>query len=162
MTTATGSDATTFSTPSDNEIMMTRSFNAPRTLVFDAFTKPEHLPHWMLGPDGWTMQVCEIDLRVGGAWRFAWSNDDGSAMELSGVYQEVQAPERLVNTEFWGDDWPETLNTLTFAEESGRTTITQTVRYPSKDARDAVLKTGMKEGMTISHNRLAAHLQTQL
>ena len=102
----------TFTTPSDLEIRATRRFDAPRELVFDAHTSPEHLPHWMSGPSGWTMTVCEIDLRPGGAWRFAWRKEDGAEMELTGVYREVARPERLVNTESWGPDWPDTVNTL--------------------------------------------------
>ena len=104
--------ATTFTTPSDREIVMTRVFDAPRRLVLEAWTSPEHLPHWMTGPPGWTMPVCEIDLRPGGAWRFVWRKADGTEMEMRGVYREVVPPERLVSTESWGGDWPETLNTL--------------------------------------------------
>ena len=144
--------------PSDREIVITRDFNAPRRLVFDAWTKPEHVPHWMLGPEGWTMPVCEIDLRPGGAWRFVWRNSDGTEMEMHGVYREVTPPERVVNTESWGGDWPETLNTLLLSEEDGKTTTTSTMLYPSKEARDAALKTGMKEGVDQSYDRLDAYL----
>ena len=104
--TAIGSFATTFTTPSDVEIVMTRDIEAPRALVFDAYTRPEHVPRWMLGPDGWTMSVCEIDLRPGGAWHFVWRKADGTEMDMRGEYQEVVRPERLVNTERWGGDWP--------------------------------------------------------
>ena len=150
--------ALTVTTPSEREIVMTRSFAAPRQLVWEAWTKPEHLPRWMLGPEGWTMPVCEIDLRPGGAWRFVWRRADGSEMEMRGVYREVVAPERLVSTESWGGDWPETLNTLTLAEEDGKTTITETVLYPSREARDAALKTGMQDGVSLSFDRLAEYL----
>ena len=150
---------TTFSTPSDTEIAMTRVFDAPRRLVFDAWTNPSHLPHWMLGPGGWTMPVCEIDLRVGGGWRFVWHNDNGSEMAMSGVYREIVPPEKIVTTESWGGDWPETVNTLILTETAGKTTMTQTVRYVSEEARDAALKTGMKHGVTASFNRLEAYLQ---
>ena len=81
------------------------------------------MPHWMLGPDGWTMPVCEIDLRPGGAWHFVWRGSDGTEMEMRGVYREIAPPERLVTTESWGGDWPETLNTLVLTEEDGKTTI---------------------------------------
>src|SRR5258708_38779301 len=118
-------------TPTDREIVITRVFDAPRRLVFEARTKPEHLPHWMLGPEGWTMPICEIDLRPGGAWRFVWRKSDGSEMEMRGVYQEIVPPERVVSTEVWGDDWPETINTLMLSEKDGKTTITSRVRYPS-------------------------------
>jgi uncharacterized protein YndB with AHSA1/START domain len=152
------SAATTLTTPSDREIVITRLVAAPRRLVFAAYTNPEHLPHWMLGPEGWTMPVCEIDLRPGGAWHFVWRRADGTEMAMRGVYQEIVPPERLVSTESWGGDWPETLNTLVLTEEDGKTTITQRVLYPSKDARDAALKTGMLEGASESFDRLAEYL----
>jgi uncharacterized protein YndB with AHSA1/START domain len=154
------SAATTLTMPSDREIVVTRVFDAPRRLVWEGWTSPEHLPHWMLGPEGWTMPVCEIDLRPGGAWHFVWRRADGTEMEMRGMYQEIVPPERLVSTESWGGDWPETLNTLVLSEEGGKTTITQGVRYPSKEARDAALKTGMKEGVSESFDRLAEYLAT--
>jgi len=145
-------------TPSDREVVVTRVFNAPRRLVWEVYTNPAHLPHWMLGPKGWTMPVCEIDLRVGGAWHFVWRRGDGSEIAMRGVYQEIVPPERLVSSEAWGGDWPETLNTLLLEEEGGKTTITQRVLYPSKEARDAALKTGMQEGVSESFDRLAEYL----
>ena len=154
------SAATTLTTPSDREIVITRVVDAPRRLVFEAYTNPEHLPHWMLGPKGWTMPVCEIDLRPGGAWHFVWRRFDGTEMEMRGVYQEIVPPERLVSTESWGGDWPETLNTLILSEEDGKTTITSRVLYPSKEARDAALKTGMKDGMDQSFDRLDEYVRT--
>ncbi len=159
MTTANEIGATTFTTPSDREVVMTCEVDAPRELVFDAWTKPEHVQQWMLGPSGWTMPVCEIDLRPGGAWHFVWGRADGTEMEMRGEYREVTPPERLVSTESWGGDWPETINTVTLSEEDGKTTITQTVLYPSKEARDAALATGMKEGASVSFDRLAEHLR---
>ncbi|NTU81959.1 MAG: SRPBCC family protein [Chloroflexales bacterium] len=152
--------ATTLTTPSDREVVITRVVNAPRRLVFAAYTSPEHVPHWMLGPEGWAMPVCEIDLRPGGAWHFVWRRADGAEMEMRGVYQEVTPPDRLVSTESWGGDWPDTLNTLLLSEEGGKTTITQRIRYPSQAARDAALKTGMQDGMATSFDRLAAYLAT--
>jgi uncharacterized protein YndB with AHSA1/START domain len=163
MATANATDksgATTFTTPSDREVAMTRVFDAPRRLVWEAWTNPKHVPHWLLGPEGWTMPVCEIDLRPGGAWHFVWRRSDGSEMEMRGLYKEIIAPDRLVTTESWGGDWPETVNTLTLSEKNGKTTMTQTVLYPSKEARDAALKTGMKDGASESFDRLARHLQT--
>ena len=159
MPTTSSPGTTTFSTPSDREIAATRVFDAPRRLVFEAHTNPKHIPNWMLGPDGWTMPVCEVDLRPGGTWHFVWRKSDGSEMEMRGTYKEVVPPEKLVSTESWGPEWPETINTLTLTEENGRTTLTSTVLYPSKEARDAALKTGMKEGMNQSFNRLAEYLQ---
>ena len=139
---------------------MTRVFEAPGRLVWEAWTSPEHVPHWMLGPEGWTMPVCEIDLRAGGAWHFVWRRADGTEMEMRGVYREIVRPERLVCTESWGGDWPETLNTLLLTEKNGKTTMTERVLYPTKAARDAALETGMKEGVDMSFDRLAEHLRT--
>lgn len=152
--------ATTYTTPSDREFAMTRVFDAPRRLVWDAWTNPEHVPHWMLGPEGWTMPVCEIDLRPGGAWHYVWRRADGTRMEMRGAYLEVKPPERLVSTENWGGDWPETTNTLVLSEKDGKTTMTMTVLYPSKEARDAAMKTGMTDGADTSFDRLAEHLRT--
>jgi uncharacterized protein YndB with AHSA1/START domain len=151
---------TMFTTPSDREFTATRLVHAPRKLVFDALSKPEHLPHWMLGPDGWTMPVCEADLRPGGAWHYIWRNAAGGEMEMRGVHREVVPPERLVSTESWGGEWPETLNTIVLSEADGKTTIRFTVRYPSKEAREAALATGMKDGMAQSYDRLDAYLRT--
>jgi uncharacterized protein YndB with AHSA1/START domain len=144
--------------PSDREIAMTRVFDAPRTLVFDAHTKPELVKRWLLGPPGWTMPVCEIDLRVGGKYRWVWRSDrDGSTMGIGGVYREIAAPERIVTTERFDEAWypGEGLNTLVLIEQGGRTTLTQTMRYESKEARDAVLKSGMEKGVEASYDRLA-------
>ena len=142
-------------TPTDREIAMTRIFDAPRRLVFDVWTNPQYVPQWLLGPEGWTMPVCEIDLRPGGTWHFVWRRSDGTEMSMRGVYREIAPPDRLVSTESWGGDWPETLNTLTLSEQNGKTTATTTILYPSKEARDAALKTGMKDGVIVSFDRLA-------
>ncbi len=150
----------TVTTPSDLEIVATRVVNAPRHLVFDAFTNPEHIPNWMLGPEGWTMPVCEIDLRPGGKWRMVWRMGDESEMEMTGRYLEIDPPERVVNTENWGGDWPEMQTSLLLTEqEEGKTTIIQRMHFPSKEARDKALETGMTEGMEQTYIRLDAHLQ---
>ncbi|MFB3814639.1 MAG: SRPBCC family protein [Terriglobales bacterium] len=151
--------ATTFTTPSDREFVMTCVVEAPRKLVFDSWTKPEHVSQWMLGPEGWTMPVCEIDLRPGGTWHFVWRHSDGKEMSMRGEYREIAPPERIVHTESWGGDWPDTINTLILSEEGGRTTITCRVFYPSKEARDAAIQTGMKEGAAQSFERLAEYLR---
>ena len=153
---------TMFTTPSDREVVATRVVNAPRNVVWEAWTNPEHVPHWMTGPEGMTMPVCEIDLRVGGEWHFVWRQPDGSEMEMRGVYREIVPPERLVNTESWGGDWPETLNTLVLTEEDGQTTMVCTVLYPSKDERDKALATGMKEGWAQSYDHLDEHLRARV
>lgn len=151
---------TVFTTPSDREIVSTRVFDAPRALVFEVWTDPTHVSQWMLGPDGWTMPVCEMDPRTGGAWRMVWRNADGAEMAMRGTYRDVTPPKRIVTTESWGDGWPETVNTTTFAERDGRTTVTQTVVYPSQDARDAAMKTGMMQGMNQSFDRAERYLQS--
>jgi uncharacterized protein YndB with AHSA1/START domain len=145
----------TITTPTDREAVITRAFDAPRRLVFEAWTNPKYVPRWMLGPQGWTMPVCEIDLRPGGAWHFVWRRADGTEMSMRGEYREVAPPDRLVTTESWGANWPETLNTVVLTEQDGKTTMTLTILYPSKEARDAALKTGMKDGIVTSYDRLA-------
>jgi uncharacterized protein YndB with AHSA1/START domain len=147
-----------FATPTDTAVVATRFVEAPVAEVFDAWTIPEHVTRWMLGPPGWTMPICEIDLRPGGAWRFIWRRADGSEMEMRGVYQEIEPPERLVSSETWGEDWPETLNILELSEAGSQTTITHKMLYPSKAARDAALKTGMRDGMAQSFELLEAYL----
>ncbi|SRR6266536_6239274 len=154
MTTST----TTLTTVSDVEISISRDFAAPRALVFAAHTEPERVSQWLLGPEDWTMPVCEIDLRPGGSWHFVWRHDDGTEMEMRGVYHEVVPPERIVNTERWGPEWPETLHTVQFREHDGTTTVTRVVRYPSKDDRDAALATGMMSGVERSFELLDALL----
>ena len=146
--------------PSDREVVITRVVDAPRRLVFEAWTSPEHLPHWLLGPPGWTMPICEIDLRPGGTHRCVWRRPNGEEMEIRGGYREVDPPGRLVSTESWGGDWPETINTLVLTERAGRTTIALTILYPSKEARDAAMATGMKDGMEQGFERLDAYLPT--
>lgn len=151
---------TSVTTPTDREIVVVRVVDAPRRMVFDAFSNPAHMPKWLLGPTGWTMPVCEIDLRPGGAWRYVWRKADGTEMVMVGTYREVVPPERIVWTESWGGPWPETVNTLALVESDGQTTITITMTYPSQEARDAALKTGIKEGMSHSYARLDQYLAT--
>lgn len=153
-------NALTVTTPSDLEIVMTRVFNAPRALVFDAWTRPEHLVHWF-GPRGYTMPVCEVDLRPGGVWRFIMRGPDGAEMGMKGVYREIAAPERLVNTETF-DDWPdsESIVTMTLEEQEGRTTMISTSLYESLEARDALLDSGMEVGAGETLDRLEEHLGT--
>jgi uncharacterized protein YndB with AHSA1/START domain len=142
-------------TPTDTEIVLAREFNAPPPLVFDAFTQPELLKRWF-GRHGWNLLVCEIDLRVGGTWRFVSRGPGGAEMGHGGVYREVMPPERLVYTETYDEDWTggETLVTTVFTEHDGKTMMKSTVRYPSREARDAVLETPMREGVGESYDRL--------
>jgi uncharacterized protein YndB with AHSA1/START domain len=148
------------STASDTEVVVNRSFAAPRALVWDCHTKPELVKQWLLGPPNWTMPLCEIDLRVGGRYRYEWRHESGERMGLSGIYREIAVPSRIVANESFDQDWTggETLVTSAFAESHGRTTLTMTVRYSSKDARDAALKTGMTDGMEQSYTKLDAFL----
>ena len=144
-------------TPSEREVAMTRIFEAPRHLVFEAWTKPELVKRWLYGPEDWRLAVCEMDLRVGGAARFVWRHGDGKEMGMSGVFREIAPPDRLVFTEIWDEDWTggEALNTIVFSEHAGGTTLTQTVLYSSREARDGALKTGMEHGAAVSYDRLA-------
>ena len=143
-------------TPTDREIAMTRVFDAPRHLVFDAFTKPELVKQWLLGPPGWTMPVCEIDLRVGGAYRYVWRHADGREMGMGGIYREIVPQERLVCTELFDQAWypGEALVTTTLVEQGGRTTLTSTMLYVSQETRDNILKSGMERGVAASYDRL--------
>jgi uncharacterized protein YndB with AHSA1/START domain len=144
-------------TAGDREIVMTRVFDAPRRLVYDAHTKPELVQRWLLGPPGWSLPVCEMDVRVGGKYRWEWRHDrDGTTMGMGGTYREIRAPERIVATERFDEAWypGEALNTLVLAEQGGRTTLTQTMRYESREARDAVIKSGMESGVKASYDRL--------
>jgi len=149
------SGALTVTAQGDRQIVMTRSFNAPRRLVWDAYTKPELLKRWLLGPDGWYFTTCEVDLRVGGRYRFVWKNDEKNAtLGMGGEYREVAAPGRLVSTEKF-DDFPgEAINTVELAELNGVTTLIVTVLSPSPEARDGMLQSGMEKGVARSYERL--------
>lgn len=144
-------------TPSDREIAMVRVFNAPRKLVFDCFTKRELLKRWGMGPREWTLTGCEINLRVGGAYRFVMTRNTGEVMAMRGVYLEIVKPERIVQTEQFEQSWyaGEGHNTSTFVEANGKTTFTLTLLFASKEIRDGVLKTGMEGGVSTSYDRLA-------
>ena len=144
-------------TPSDCEIAMTRVFDAPRRLVFEAFTRPELLKRWLLGPPGWSMVVCEIALQPGDTYRFVWRKDDGTVMGMRGVCREIVPPERMVQTESFDQPWypGEALVTTVLAEEGGKTGLTTTVRYESREVRDSILTSNMTRGVEASYNRLA-------
>jgi uncharacterized protein YndB with AHSA1/START domain len=126
-------------TRGDREIVMSRVFNAPPHLVFEACSKPELVRRWLLGPDGWSMPVCEIDLRVGGSYRYVWRHS-----------------ERVVATEKFDEAWypGEAVGTLVLAERDGKTTLTQTMLYDSRETRDAILKSPMEKGVAVSYDRL--------
>ena len=152
---ARNSETFTVTTPSDTEIRLTRLFDAPRQLVFDAMTKPEHVRRWwgQLGP-GYSVPVCEIDLRVGGRWRFVSRHPKGEAA-FHGEYREIAPPSRLVFTEIFEDfpDAPSVVST-DYIDEHGKTRMIATVSYPSKDVRDMVMASGMSKGAGISYDRL--------
>lgn len=143
-------------TPSDREIVMTRVFDAPRDLVFDAWTKPELLTRWLGVRNGWAFAVCEVDLRVGGSYRYVWRGPEGNEMGMGGVYREIARPERVVNTEKFDESWypGEALDTMVLTEHDDKTTCTTTVRYGSKEARDGVLQSGMDTGIAESYEEL--------
>jgi uncharacterized protein YndB with AHSA1/START domain len=142
-------------TPTDRQIVLTRAFDAPRHLVWDAFTKPELLKRWF-GPRGWSLAVCEVDFKVGGGFRFILRGPDGKEMGMRGVYREIVPPERSVHIESF-DDFPGADSTVTaeFIEHQGKTTLTATILYPSPEVRDAVIQSGMEHGAAESYDRLA-------
>jgi uncharacterized protein YndB with AHSA1/START domain len=140
----------------DLEIIMARVFDAPADLVYEAVTKPELVQQWLLGPPGWTMPVCEIDLRVGGAYRYVWRNEDGREMGMGGKFTEIVPGKRVQHTERFDEAWyaGESLNTWVLTEKDGRTTLTLTMRYETRATRDEVLDSGMETGVATSYDRL--------
>jgi uncharacterized protein YndB with AHSA1/START domain len=153
----------TVALPNDRDVVVTRAFNAPRALVYDAWTKPDLVSRWLLGPPGWTMPICEMDVRVGGKFRWRWRNEQGAEFGFHGVFKEVVRPSRIVHTEIYeprdsGDEMGEALITAVLTETAGVTTHTMTIRYASKEVRDAALKTGMTDGMEQSFVKLDALL----
>ncbi len=144
----------------DREIVMTRVLDAPRKLVFDALTKPELLKRWFYGPDGWTLAVCQIDLRVGGRYRYVWKKGT-TEMGMGGVYKEIVPPERIVATGKFDEAWypGEEVVATVLVEKAGKTTVTQTVEYESREARDAVLASGAMAGVEMGYERLEKMLK---
>ena len=149
---------TTYATPSDRELVITRTFDAPRALVWSAFTDPRHLPNWHTGPEGFTMPVCEIDLRPGGRWRYVWRNRTGREFEATGTYREVEPPTRFMTVT--SVNGSEQTSVTTFAEDGGRTTVTLTILFMSTEARDRGMPYA-KVGTESNHARLDAYLETQ-
>jgi len=140
----------------DRALVMTREFNAPRKLLFDAWTKPELVKRWLSGPDGWTMSVCEIDLQEGGSYRYEWSHQNGQKMGMGGFYREIVTNERLTVTEKFDESWYPggAIVTTAFREGGGVTTVETTVTYDSKEARDGVLRSPMESGVALGYDRL--------
>jgi uncharacterized protein YndB with AHSA1/START domain len=155
--------------PSDREVKVTRSFRAPRLLVYRAYTEPALVRRWLLGPPGWSMPICDMDVRVGGGYRWRWRSDqDGKEFGFAGTFREVQPPSRLVHTEAYdpgsvggGYPGPEALVTVTFAEDAGVTTVTTLIDFGSREARDAAVATGMTGGMEQSYQLLDRVLEEQ-
>lgn len=142
-------------TPSERTIRVSRTFDAPPDLVFECHTKPEYVQKWLLGPPGWSMPVCEIDLRDGGRYRYVWrSDDDGTEFGVQGVFREIVAPERIVNLESMDGVPGEALCTLTFEQAASGTLLTLTMEFESQALRDGALQSGMTGGMSMSYDRL--------
>lgn len=140
----------------EREIVITRAFDAPPELVFDAYTRPELLKRWLLGPSGWAMPVCEVDLREGGAYRFVWRSEEGSEIAMGGIYREIKRPEKLVNTEKFYESWypGESLLTMTLTKKNGGTMFKCTILYETHQAREIVLNSKMESGVIASYDRL--------
>ncbi len=149
--------------PSSTEIAIARTFDAPRSRVFDAHTKPEILRHW-LAATGWVLVECEIELAIGGAWRYVWHGPNAAVMEMRGIYREVVAPERLVSTQTFTDcdvaakAKGEVLTTTVFRESGGSTTLALTMKYPTQDVRDEMASCGMQRGMEQGYGKLDEYL----
>lgn len=144
--------------PDDRTIRILRHFKAPRQLVWDAHTQPALLRRWLLGPPGWTMPVCNIDLRVGGKYRYEWHSEKGLAMALFGTYREIEAPARIADTQAFDDDWTKGPydTTLILVEKDGQTELTLDIIYASKESRDIAAATPMLEGMEAGYERMDA------
>ena len=148
--------------PSDRDVEVTRSFRAPRRLVYEAYTTPDLMKRWLLGPPGWSMPVCEMDVRKGGRFRWRWRSDaDGSEFGFHGEFLEVDEPALLRHTEHYdpGDiggtmgEKPARVTTR-FEERNGGTLLTTLIEYASKEERDAAVATGMTDGMEASYQLL--------
>jgi uncharacterized protein YndB with AHSA1/START domain len=154
--------------PSDHEVRVTRSFEAPRALVYEAYTTPSLVQRWLLGPPGWTMPVCEMDVRVGGRYRWRWrSDEDGKEFGFHGTFREVDPPRRIVHEEYYdpgdvgGEMGDGALITVELTEVGGVTTMTSLMDYRTKEARDAAVSTGMTDGMEASYQLLDGLLAEQ-
>jgi uncharacterized protein YndB with AHSA1/START domain len=156
----TQTSTVTIETPTDREVVVTRVFAAPRHLVFAAMTTPALLKRWLAAP-GRTLEICDVDLRVGGGYRFVFRGPGRKDVGVRGTYREIVPPERLVTSEAW-EDWDagETHVTTRLTEQDGRTTYTSTILFPSREVRDAVLQSGLKTGAGANYDRLAELLST--
>lgn len=157
-TTGAARHETIYDTPNDRELVITRTFDAPRALVWTAFTDPRHVPNWYTGPDGFTMPICEIDLRPGGTWRYGWRNAQGREFEATGTYRDVEPPKRFVIVT--SSNGEESTQTTTFTEVNGRTTVTVWMRFASQASRDRGIPFA-KIGTEPNYARLDAYLASQ-
>ena len=153
----------TVSTPTDRNIVITRQFDAPRHLVFACYTQPALIRRWLNGAVGWTMPVCEFEAKVGGKYRYEWQAPNGYVMAMSGVIREFEPVERIVSAEIFDEDWTggETVSTVLLEETNAQTTLTNTILYSSREARDGALATPMAEGMEMGYATLDALLAEQ-
>ena len=150
---------TIYSTPTDRELVITRTFDAPRSLVWTVFTDAKHVPNWHIGPAGFTMPICEIDLRPGGVFRYVWRTPQGREFTATGVYREIDPPKRLVYAT--SNNGHEQTSTTTFTEEDGRTTVTVELLFPNKTVRDQGIpyaKVGTEANYARLDEYLAAHI----
>jgi len=149
--------------PSDRELRVTRTFAAPRALVFDCWTKEDLLKQWLTGPPGWSFATCTSDLRVGGQYRFVWKDQGSGTLGLTGTFREIARPGRLVSTEIFDQDWTggETIVTILLTEDAGVTTLMQTIQYSSQAARDGAAGGGMTQGMEMGFQKLEEFLEKQ-
>lgn len=140
----------------EREIVVVRQFAVPRSAVFDGFTQSELLKQWMFGPEGWSMPVCELDLRPGGRIRYEWRHEDGREMGMSGTFRDIKRPLRMIHTELFDEDWTggEVIAATTFEEENGITTATMRLTYPDAAACTRVLDSGMEDGIALGYDRL--------
>jgi uncharacterized protein YndB with AHSA1/START domain len=146
----------------DREVVLRRQFDAPRHLVFEAFTKPDHLKRWMLGPPGWAMVSCKAPDKVGEKYRYEWVHTDGMKLVIGGVVRELVPPERIVVTELMDAQTEHSLITTTFTEKDGKTLMTTVALYPSKEFRGTMIKSGMEQGVAASYDRLETLLEVLL
>ncbi|HSM94302.1 MAG TPA: SRPBCC family protein [Anaeromyxobacteraceae bacterium] len=145
----------------DRGIVMSRVFDAPREVVFEAYVRPELVQHWLGVGGGWEMAVCIIEPRVGGTWRFVWNGPKGEQMGWRGVCRELTPPERIKTVDSFDQPWFQgtEVGTLAFSELGSRTLLTATLEYETREARDSVLASPMAEGMAASYDRLAGILE---
>ncbi|HXI18905.1 MAG TPA: SRPBCC domain-containing protein [Chloroflexota bacterium] len=151
-------------TPSACEIALTRHFAAPCRLVFRTLTEPELVRRWLYGPEGWGFAVCEIDLRVGGTFRYVWRHEDGKEMGMSGEYRQIVRPDLIVNTERFDVpfDSGESRVTTALAEWEDQTTLIMTVQYVSQEARDEAVASNMVKGIEAGFGRVEMLLESLL